>query len=562
VYTLHILLLAASVLALLWWGRRPGSLGRLAVFFAVYAVGFGNHLMMVLLLPAAVVFLTVCMPGGIRGLIRPPVIGLAVALAAAGALQYAWNLTAMWAAEIPPSNVGEALRTFWFDVTKTDWRSTMIFGVHESALRPRLGLYWFELHQQFGTPAVVLAIIGFAALAVRRWREALLLLLAYVVSVVFAYTYNVGDAHVFFLPSHLFVALAAGYGVLVIALAARLVSANVTGSSDGEGASRAAPTTGPTPVPVGSGVSRIFRPRAPNFAQAAGTTLLVLALIYPAWRAYDTWPAVDRSGDTRPRALLDGLAGDLQPERTLLIADVNWQLQNGLDYYARHIRPELAYVHGADRVMTLPWLIRDNWTSGRAVVVTDVTAGILRAAYGPLFAIEPDERPAAAPLAERLAPLDDSLTYAIALLRPYPDLPFDGSELDAAVARLTGGTATLPHDGVYTIMAGRVGARPLLLRSERRPFRTALSVGDVMLDLRMESWLPPDTMRRAGFGHVIANRTHVLTLERGVSVVTLTPAGRVVQATYASGLFAPLRRHLVRRVAASSTRQAVSGFQP
>ena len=63
----------------------------------------------------------------------------------------------------------------------------------------------------------------------------------------------------------------------------------------------------------------------------------------------------------------------------------------------------------------------------------------------------------------------------------------------------------------------------------------------------MESWLPPDTMRRAGFGHVIANRTHVLTLERGVSVVTLGASGRVVQATYASGLFAPLRRHVLRK---------------
>jgi hypothetical protein len=274
--------------------------------------------------------------------------------------------------------------------------------------------------------------------------------------------------------------------------------------------------------------------------------MLAAGLLYPAWRIYDTWPAVDRSGDARPRALLDGLAGDLSPERTLLVADVNWQLQNGLDYYARHIRPELAYVHGADRVMTLPWLIAANWAIGRDVLVTDVTASILRAAYGPLFTIDPDERLAVRPLAERLAPLDDSMTYAIALLRPYPDLPFDATELDAAAARLTGGTATVPHDGVYSIMVGRVGARPLLLRSERRPFRTAVSIGDVTLDIRMESWLPPDTMRRAGFGHVIANRRHVLTLERGVSVVTLTAAGRVVQATYASGLFAPLRRHVVR----------------
>ena len=113
-----------------------------------------------------------------------------------------------------------------------------------------------------------------------------------------------------------------------------------------------------------------------------------------------------------------------------------------------------------------------------------------------------------------------------------------------------------------SIIAGLLsGMAPASLDCRRRrPFRAALSVGDVTLDIRMESWLPPDTMRRAGFGHVIANRTHVLTLERGVSVVTLTPAGRVVQAAYASGLFAPLRRHLVQRAAAGGKRQATSEF--
>lgn len=531
VYTLHILMLAASLSCLVWWSNRPASLGRLACFFAVYALGFGNHLMMVLLMPAAIVFLALNMPGGVRGLLRGRVMALAVALAAAGALQYAWNLREMWASPVPPASVAEALRTFWFDVTKTDWRSTMVLGVHESALRARLGLYWFELHQQFGTPAVALAIVGIIALAVRCWKRATLFAIAYLVATAFAYTYNVGDAHVFFLPSHLFVALAAGYGVLALAEAAARVC---SGSGVGRIRTRAAESS------AGSGFSRIR-------TREVAALLLLAALLYPAWRVYDTWPAVDRSGDTRPQALLNGLAGDLSPERTLLVADLNWQLQNGLDYYARHVRPELAYLHGVDRVMTLPWLIAANQAIGREVLVTDTTARVLREAYGPLFTIEPDDRAAAAPLADRLTSLDGSLVYAIALLRPYPDVPFDAAELDAAIRRLTGGTATMPHDGVYTVMAGHVGGKPLLVRSERRPFRTKLSIDGLALDIRMESWLPPDTMRRAGFGHVIANRAHVLTLERGVSLVTLAPDGRVVQATYASGLFAPLRRYVVKR---------------
>jgi hypothetical protein len=72
-----------------------------------------------------------------------------------------------------------------------------------------------------------------------------------------------------------------------------------------------------------------------------------------------------------------------------------------------------------------------------------------------------------------------------------------------------------------------------------------VAIGDVWLDVRMESWIPPDTIRRAGFGHVIAGRRHVLTLERGVSFIALSGSGEPVLATYASSLFAPLPRFRV-----------------
>ena len=56
----------------------------------------------------------------------------------------------MYTSLVPPASLGEALQAFWFDVTKSDWRSTMIMGVDESALRPRLAMYWFDVTQQFG----------------------------------------------------------------------------------------------------------------------------------------------------------------------------------------------------------------------------------------------------------------------------------------------------------------------------------------------------------------------------------------------------------------------------
>src|SRR5262245_55410387 len=51
VYALHILFVALTLWLLLRWEARP-SVRRLNLFFAVYALAFGNHLSMILLAPA------------------------------------------------------------------------------------------------------------------------------------------------------------------------------------------------------------------------------------------------------------------------------------------------------------------------------------------------------------------------------------------------------------------------------------------------------------------------------------------------------------------------------
>ena len=475
-------------------------------FFAVYALGFGNHLMMILLAPAAALYLAARMPGGARGLLTPRVVAAAAGLAALGSLQYPEPELPVLAAHAAASLV-DALRTFWFDVTKSDWRATMIVGI-DIPYRLRLGMYWFDLRQQFGTAPVFLALAGTAWLAVHRWREALLVVTGYLVAAAFAYTYNVGDAHVFFLPSHLFVALAAGGGLGLAASAA--------GRLRGTGAH-------------------------------AATALVVLAAVgYPAWRFYDTWPAVDRSGDRRPIELVQQMTRDLDPQQRIMVADLNWQLQNGLDYYTHHLRQDAIQVRGGDRVMTLPWLIHDNLAAGREVIVLPETRRLLQVAYGGWLRMEPENPAWTPPLDARVAALRPGTPYVLALLKPYDDLPFDAAELSRTVRVLTGGTATMDPTGVYTIMTGVTGRPPAVLRADARPYRLLASVEGLGLDLRMESWLPADTMRRAGFGHVIANRRHALTLERGVSFVALGPGGRPVMTAYASGLLAPVPRYRIR----------------
>jgi hypothetical protein len=63
----------------------------------------------------------------------------------------------------------------------------------------------------------------------------------------------------------------------------------------------------------------------------------------------------------------------------------------------------------------------------------------------------------------------------------------------------------------------------------------------VPVEIRMESWLPSDTIRRMGFGHVVAARQHTLIVERGVSFVAFDDAAQP-RTAYASNIYAPQPR--------------------
>jgi hypothetical protein len=425
--------------------------------------------------------------------------------AVAGASQYLWNISSLWHLPDVDWTLPALARAFWFDVTKSDWRETMILTVHPAALRQRPAMYLFELQQQVGIAGIALACLGAAALF-RRWRIALLVWSAYLPALVFAATYNVGDTHVFFLPSHYCVLLALAAGVAATLALGRIA------------------------VPA---------------ATPAVTAITVAAAVaLPAWRAWDTLSAVNRHDDRRPVQWLNTLTRGLT-DRSLLIGDVNWQLEKGLDYYTRRLRPELNVVRAGGTLLTLPFLIHDNLAEGREVVATPLARARIRAAYGDLFTFTPDEREVVRPLRARLEGVSRGTPYVLTLLAAYPDLPFDQPELAEGVEFLTGGTATLGHEPSYTMLAGIVGVRPTVDRRSDRPFRVRFRLGTLDVDVRMESWLPTDTIRRAGFGHVIVGRQHALTLERGVSVVTLPEDGLAPRTGYASGLFAPLPRFRV-----------------
>jgi hypothetical protein len=142
---------------------------------------------------------------------------------------------------------------------------------------------------------------------------------------------------------------------------------------------------------------------------------------------------------------------------------------------------------------------------------------------------------------ERIESMRPGTPYALAILRPDREFPLDTLGLARAWEVLAPGVA-LPALRQYTLIVGKAGERPVLIESQDRPYRIQARVEPFDFDVRMESWLPTDTIRRAGFGHVIVNRTHALTLERGISFVSLGPGGGPI---YGSGLFAPLARQLI-----------------
>jgi len=234
--------------------------------------------------------------------------------------------------------------------------------------------------------------------------------------------------------------------------------------------------------------------------------------------------------------------------------DSNWQVQNGFEYFMKRQRPgvawfttdDLAWLTSTDATERFRSLVETSRRAGRDLVITPDVAATL-AAHGVQLHVQDIDRLPGGPsretiLASQLAELHPRTLYALGILRPNRESPLDMPELTAAWAALTGAATQLPALGNYTIAIGEVGQPPLLIDSRDRPFRIKRKIDSADFDVRMESWLPTDTIRRAGFGQVIINRRHVLILERGVSFVALGPLDQPELVVYRSGIFAPLAR--------------------
>src|SRR5207302_5828409 len=128
-------------------------------------------------------------------------------------------------------------------------------------------------------------------------------------------------------------------------------------------------------------------------------------------------------------------------------------------------------------------------------------------------------------LTETVRALPPGTRYALCVLEPTHDTVVDRDDVASAVRALTAGAAQMPADA-YAAVVGVTGQTPLLVVGSSVPFDRTIALADVAVELRMESWLDFDTIRRMGFGHVIAARRHTLIVERGVSFVAFDAHGQ------------------------------------
>jgi hypothetical protein len=491
VYTLHLALIGVCLLALHRYASHP-SFRRLVVFLALYALSFGNHLTMILLAIPFGIFLLHASATPSH-LLNARVVGVAAGIAALGALQYAPNFMSIWGSFSASESAADRIAAFWFDTTKQDWRESMVLGVEANQVSDRLAMWLFDSRQQFGTTGLALAAAGVVAI----WREsrpwAWLIVTMYAASTLFALSYNVGDSHVFFLPAHFVTAFAAGAAV-----------------------------------------------RFPIRSRVVTIGMAALMIGYAGWRGWTTWPAVDRHDDRRGQQLIATLTQGVRESNSLFVSHMNWQLENVLLYSGRHLRPDLPWVRLGDVMTHWPLFLTDNHRLGRDLVLNRDAVRELTGIVDPSTLTA--DIPALTALEQVFAQVPRGMPYVLVLLTPPREAPLDAGEVSRALATLTG--TQMPHrsPGAYELFAGVAGERPEIYRSSQRPFTDTFEILDERLTVRMESWLPIDTFRRAGFGHLLRGRQRLMILERGVNLIWLGRDGQVSPPYYAASLFAPQPR--------------------
>jgi hypothetical protein len=226
-------------------------------------------------------------------------------------------------------------------------------------------------------------------------------------------------------------------------------------------------------------------------------------------------------------------------QRAVLVARLNWDQENALLYAGRYLQPAAPWIKLYDVLPHFPYVVRDNLAIGRDIILTAEAAARVAGAYGSLFPIVDDpatETPAFSAVAGSIR---RGTPYVLTILSPLRDYRFDAGDVGAALRALTNRDDR--NSRPFEVFAGVAGEPPVLHIGSAHPFVRDISIAGESVRIRMDSWLPSDTFRRASFGHVFLGRQPILFIERGASLVWLGDGG-VPHVVYAGGLYAPQPR--------------------
>jgi hypothetical protein len=220
VYALHMLLVTSALTCLVFW-NRTGKAGYLRAAALIYGLSLAHHLMTIMWAPALILMVALSPHRRqareqwgwvLGGLAAPLLLYLYLPLAAL---------------RDPPMNWGDVttFRHFVDHVTGAQFRDRMGQGITKTFWSKTVNYAGWPQHHgrdgfllsQFSIAILWLAPVGLWSLW-RHWRRFLwVTVTAYVISLLWALSYNIVDPEAYYLPSHLMVALWIGYGIRELA---------------------------------------------------------------------------------------------------------------------------------------------------------------------------------------------------------------------------------------------------------------------------------------------------------------------------------------------------------
>ena len=234
----------------------------------------------------------------------------------------------------------DRLATFWFDVTKADWRATMILGVpagkrHRSSGDVALGCPT-AVRRRSVWPSPSLGAIAL------WWRSR-----PWAVLVVGAPTSSTRCSR------------------------SPTTSATPTCSSCPDTSSRRSPPAPALPVITAEAAQRALSVASAAHAALRQALAAAALLAYVGWRGWDD-VAGRRIGTTTGAANSSppGVRRRSPNRHALLVARMNWDQENALLYAGRYLQPAVPWVRLYEVLPHFPYLVRDNFAIGRDIVLT------------------------------------------------------------------------------------------------------------------------------------------------------------------------------------------------